>query len=166
MKRKIALVLLLVLALTGCKSGKTEPTAPPETQMPTEAEKPAAVGISMPEEAEPWQSAGTILCRELEAAGYTVTLVFGDGTAAGQEQQIAGLLEKQTDCLIVTPVDAVLPEKITETAKYLQTSAWKIFHAEVFQKPFCQDAVFSPRHGTKYGTRNNKMVKLCNLRLT
>lgn len=115
MKRKTALVLLLVLALTGCKSEKTEPTAPPETQMPTEAEKPAVVGISMPEEAEPWQDAGTILCRELEAAGYTVTLVFGDGTAAGQEQQIAGLLEKQTDCLIVTPVDAVLPEKITDT---------------------------------------------------
>ena len=106
----LSLLILTLLFLTEKNTGSTptSPTVP--TTLPvdlTSARSEKLVGICLPSQPD-WTNAGNQLQTQLLAQGYQVKLVYGDGSAEKQAQQMLDLIEQGAGCLVVAPVDAFL----------------------------------------------------------
>ncbi len=122
LKKRILCLLLaaLTVALGACAS--------PETPSGTTSETTAAVtesrsradmvaGICLPDQQDPrWDAEGQTLQQELENLGYRVRLVYAEGDAQTQAQQILDLTREKVDCLVVAAVDSALLTQAVETA--------------------------------------------------
>lgn len=118
MKKYIAMLLGVVLLLTGCNSqaAQTVPTTTPTTEVttaPTETTAPVIkprqetrIYISMPDESDPyWNKAGNDLLMLLQNLQYQATLGYAQGDAREQAAQLEEALNQGADCLIVAAVD-------------------------------------------------------------
>ena len=123
--KKIAAMLLagvMVLGLAAC-SKPAENAAPAEEKSAatTEASKEAApaeesaapaaegtqtVGIAMPTNSlERWNRDGAYLKEQFEAAGYATELTYSDNDANKQNNDIANMIAKDVDVLIIAAID-------------------------------------------------------------
>lgn len=127
--KKLIVLLLAVLLLTGCGSAESAPdtTAAPETTAVTTTvstepvQKPreeTRIFISLPDETSSyWSAAGEDLKMLLENLTYQVTLSYADADPFRQEEKLIDALEAGTDCLIVAPVDAFSLSVVGDAAK-------------------------------------------------
>ena len=133
MKKLIAmlLALVMVLSLTACGGGRTEPTtaAPAEkpAETPVEAteavvtggfEADATIGVSLPWlGTQNWKEAEEMFKAELEAAGFKPLIQAADQKVATQQQQIESMIQNGAKVIVVGPVDGSQLGAVLEEAK-------------------------------------------------
>ena len=96
-RRLFALILMLLLLLSGCAEEQVE-TQPPELTNNT-------VGISLPDHS--WSAYATQLNQLLKASGYQVIVEYADGDAQAQEAQVQTLVSMPVSCMILVAVDSL-----------------------------------------------------------
>lgn len=123
MKKLLAMILALVMALSlvAC-GGSSAPAEEPKDDAPA-AEEPAAeepaeepaegpaaatgkIGISMPTQSlERWNRDGSYLDEQFKAAGFETILTYSDNDSGRQVNDIQNMLAEDVDLLIVAAID-------------------------------------------------------------
>ena len=107
MKKVIALILVLVLALSMVACGGTKKDDGQKT-----------IGILMPtKEQTIWSIQGDRLVAGYQAAGYATEIEFAEDDAARQATQIENMISKGVDALVVVAVDGAALTDACEKAK-------------------------------------------------
>ena len=125
MKKLLAMILALVMALSlvAC-GGSSAPAEQPKDDAPAAeepaaeepaaeepaAEEPAAatgkIGISMPTQSlERWNRDGSYLDEQFKAAGFETILTYSDNDSGRQVNDIQNMLAEDVDLLIVAAID-------------------------------------------------------------
>lgn len=120
MKKLLAMILALVMALSlvAC-GGSSAPAEEPKDDAPAAeepaaeepaAEEPAAatgkIGISMPTQSlERWNRDGSYLDEQFKAAGFETILTYSDNDSGRQVNDIQNMLAEDVDLLIVAAID-------------------------------------------------------------
>ena len=135
MKKLFALLLALVmvLSMTACGGGRTEPapTATTPAAQPAEAdssaEAPAAaggfeagatIGVSLPWlGTQNWKEAEEMFKSELEAAGFKPIIQAADNKVPTQQQQIESMIQNGAKVIVVGPIDGTQLGAVLEEAK-------------------------------------------------
>ena len=135
MKKLIALLLALVmvLSMTACGGGRTEPapaaTTPAEkpaeangsTEAPAAAggfEAGATIGVSLPWlGTQNWKEAEEMFKTELEAAGFKPIIQAADNKVPTQQQQIESMIQNGAKVIVVGPIDGTQLGAVLEEAK-------------------------------------------------
>ena len=132
MKKLIALLLALVMvmSLTACGGGRTEPTAAPTEAAKTDApaateaapaagiEEGAVVGVSLPWlGTQNWKEAEEMFKTELEAAGFKPLIQAADNKVPQQQQQIESMIQNGAKVIVVGPIDGTQLGAVLEEAK-------------------------------------------------
>lgn len=98
LRRSAIGVLLLTLALTGCRAAADAPTG--------SSDGAGVVGIALPATADAtWSRGGDALARELSARGYRLDLQFAASDARTQGAQVRNMLTKGVDAVILAPLE-------------------------------------------------------------
>ena len=135
MKKLFALLLALVmvLSMTACGGGRTEPapaaTTPAEkpaeangsTEAPAAAggfEAGATIGVSLPWlGTQNWKEAEEMFKTELEAAGFKPIIQAADNKVPTQQQQIESMIQNGAKVIVVGPIDGTQLGAVLEEAK-------------------------------------------------
>ena len=134
MKKLFALLLALVmvLSLTACGGGRTEPTAAPTEAAKTDDAAPAAteaapasgieegavIGVSLPWlGTQNWKEAEEMFKTELEAAGFKPLIQAADNKVPQQQQQIESMIQNGAKVIVVGPIDGTQLGAVLEEAK-------------------------------------------------
>ena len=129
----LLLVLVMVLSMTACGGGRTEPapTATTPAAQPAEAdssaEAPAAaggfeagatIGVSLPWlGTQNWKEAEEMFKSELEAAGFKPIIQAADNKVPTQQQQIESMIQNGAKVIVVGPIDGTQLGAVLEEAK-------------------------------------------------
>lgn len=129
----LLLVLVMVLSMTACGGGRTEPapTATTPAAQPAEAdssaEAPAAaggfeagatIGVSLPWlGTQNWKEAEEMFKTELEAAGFKPIIQAADNKVPTQQQQIESMIQNGAKVIVVGPIDGTQLGAVLEEAK-------------------------------------------------
>lgn len=112
MKKIIALLLAVVMALGVSACAKTEVPAQTETPdanigTPSEASAESGlVGVAMPtKDLQRWNQDGSNMQAQLEAAGYTVDLQYAANDIPTQVSQIENMIANGCEVLVVASID-------------------------------------------------------------
>jgi len=121
MKKVIALVLALSLALVLVACGTSAPAASEEPSTPAESSEPVAeggkIGIAMPTKSlERWNRDGSFLQKEFEDRGYEVELVYSDNNVDKQVSDIENLIADKVDILVIAAIDGEALSTVLQTA--------------------------------------------------
>ena len=135
MKKLFALLLALVmvLSMTACGGGRTEPAPaattpaakPAEANSSTEApaaaggfEAGATIGVSLPWlGTQNWKEAEEMFKSELEAAGFKPIIQAADNKVPTQQQQIESMIQNGAKVIVVGPIDGTQLGAVLEEAK-------------------------------------------------
>ena len=135
MKKLFALLLALVmvLSMTACGGGRTEPAPaattpaakPAEANSSTEApaavggfEAGATIGVSLPWlGTQNWKEAEEMFKTELEAAGFKPIIQAADNKVPTQQQQIESMIQNGAKVIVVGPIDGTQLGAVLEEAK-------------------------------------------------
>ena len=135
MKKLFALLLALVmvLSMTACGGGRTEPAPaattpaakPAEANSSTEApaaaggfEADATIGVSLPWlGTQNWKEAEEMFKTELEAAGFKPIIHAADNKVPTQQQQIESMIQNGAKVIVVGPIDGTQLGAVLEEAK-------------------------------------------------
>ena len=135
MKKLFALLLALVmvLSMTACGGGRTEPAPaattpaekPAEANSSTEApaaaggfEAGATIGVSLPWlGTQNWKEAEEMFKTELEAAGFKPIIQAADNKVPTQQQQIESMIQNGSKVIVVGPIDGTQLGAVLEEAK-------------------------------------------------
>ena len=135
MKKLFALLLALVmvLSMTACGGGRTEPAPaattpaakPAEANSSTEApaaaggfEADATIGVSLPWlGTQNWKEAEEMFKSELEAAGFKPIIQAADNQGPTQQQQIESMIQTGAKVIVVGPIDGTQLGAVLEEAK-------------------------------------------------
>ena len=135
MKKLFALLLALVmvLSMTACGGGRTEPAPaattpaekPAEANSSTEApaaaggfEAGATIGVSLPWlGTQNWKEAEEMFKTELEAAGFKPIIQAADNKGPTQQQQIESMIQNGAKVIVVGPIDGTQLGAVLEEAK-------------------------------------------------
>ena len=135
MKKLFALLLALVmvLSMTACGGGRTEPAPaattpaekPAEANSSTEApaaaggfEADATIGVSLPWlGTQNWKEAEEMFKTELEAAGFKPIIQAADNKVPTQQQQIESMIQNGAKVIVVGPIDGTQLGAVLEEAK-------------------------------------------------
>ena len=114
--KRILVLLLAVLLLTGCGTAAPVETTTAPTTQPTEVTtvpttQPKTRGdmqifISLPQEDAHWKAAGEDLLMLLENLCYQVTLAYSDNDPLTQASQLEEVMNQGVDCILLAPVDS------------------------------------------------------------
>ncbi len=118
----LALTMVFALAACGGSGDAAEESAAGDAAEESAAEAPAeesaaggaaTVGIAMPTRSlERWNRDGEYLAEQFKAAGYNVELTYSDNDTTQQNNDIANLISKDVDLLIIAAIDG---ETLTQT---------------------------------------------------
>ena len=136
MKKLFALLLALVmvLSMTACGGGRTEPAPAATTpaaqpaeadssadEAPTAAggfEAGATIGVSLPWlGTQNWKEAEEMFKTELEAAGFKPIIQAADNKVPTQQQQIESMIQNGAKVIVVGPIDGTQLGAVLEEAK-------------------------------------------------
>ena len=139
MKKLFALLLALVmvLSMTACGGGRTEPapaaTTPAAPAAPAESgsaaapaapaaeagfEADATIGVSLPWlGTQNWKEAEEMFKTELEAAGFKPIIQAADNKVPTQQQQIESMIQNGAKVIVVGPIDGTQLGAVLEEAK-------------------------------------------------
>ena len=121
MKKLLALILALAMALSLVACGSTAPADKPadapaaDTSAAPAEDAPAAdaglagkkVGLAMPtQSSERWINDGANMKKQLEAKGAEVSLQYAEDDVQQQVSQIENLIAQQMDCIVIAAVDS------------------------------------------------------------
>lgn len=110
----ISLVVGVSMLLAAC--GTAAPTAAPTTA-PSGGGTQLAVGIILPTKDEPrWIQDETRFKDALQKAGYSVEILFSQGSSATEKQNVESLITKGVKVLIITPQDGTAAAAAAEEA--------------------------------------------------
>ena len=112
MKKLIALLLVLALALSMVACGGSEPTTPAEDEA-------AMIGVSMPTQSlQRWNQDGENMKAMLEDAGYQVDLQYGgDNDIPTQVAQIENMITEGCKVLVIAAIDGSSLTEVLKQAK-------------------------------------------------
>lgn len=112
MKKLIALLLVLALALSMVACGGSEPAAPAEDEA-------AMIGVSMPTQSlQRWNQDGENMKAMLEDAGYQVDLQYGgDNDIPTQVAQIENMITEGCKVLVIAAIDGSSLTEVLKQAK-------------------------------------------------
>ena len=138
MKKLFALLLALVmvLSMTACGGGRTEPapaaTTPAAPAAPADSgsaaapaapaatggfEAGATIGVSLPWlGTQNWKEAEEMFKTELEAAGFKPIIQAADNKVPTQQQQIESMIQNGAKVIIVGPIDGTQLGAVLEEA--------------------------------------------------
>lgn len=139
MKKLFALLLALVmvLSMTACGGGRTEPapaaTTPAAPAAPADSgsaaapaapaatggfEAGATIGVSLPWlGTQNWKEAEEMFKSELEAAGFKPIIQAADNKVPTQQQQIESMIQNGAKVIVVGPIDGTQLGAVLEEAK-------------------------------------------------
>ena len=139
MKKLFALLLALVmvLSMTACGGGRTEPapaaTTPAAPAAPADSgsaaapaapaaeagfEADATIGVSLPWlGTQNWKEAEEMFKTELEAAGFKPIIQAADNKVPTQQQQIESMIQNGAKVIVVGPIDGTQLGAVLEEAK-------------------------------------------------
>ncbi|MDD6372184.1 MAG: sugar ABC transporter substrate-binding protein [Eubacteriales bacterium] len=139
MKKLFALLLALVmvLSMTACGGGRTEPapaaTTPAAPAAPADSgsaaapaapaatggfEAGATIGVSLPWlGTQNWKEAEEMFKTELEAAGFKPIIQAADNKVPTQQQQIESMIQNGAKVIVVGPIDGTQLGAVLEEAK-------------------------------------------------
>ena len=136
MKKLFALLLALVmvLSMTACGGGRTEPApaattpaAPADSGSAAAPTAPAAtggfeagatIGVSLPWlGTQNWKEAEEMFKTELEAAGFKPIIQAADNKVPTQQQQIESMIQNGAKVIVVGPIDGTQLGAVLEEAK-------------------------------------------------
>lgn len=136
MKKLFALLLALVmvLSMTACGGGRTEPApaattpaAPADSGNAAAPAAPAAaggfeagatIGVSLPWlGTQNWKEAEEMFKTELEAAGFKPIIQAADNKVPTQQQQIESMIQNGAKVIVVGPIDGTQLGAVLEEAK-------------------------------------------------
>lgn len=139
MKKLFALLLALVmvLSMTACGGGRTEPapaaTTPAAPAAPADSgsaaapaapaaaggfEADATIGVSLPWlGTQNWKEAEEMFKSELEAAGFKPIIQAADNKVPTQQQQIESMIQNGAKVIVVGPIDGTQLGAVLEEAK-------------------------------------------------
>ncbi|HVI43196.1 MAG TPA: sugar-binding protein, partial [Anaerovoracaceae bacterium] len=112
MKKLIALIMVLALALSMVACGGSAPAAPAEDQA-------AKIGVSMPTQSlQRWNQDGANMKAMLEKAGYQVDLQYGgDNDIPTQVSQIENMITEGCKVLVIAAIDGSSLTEVLKQAK-------------------------------------------------
>ena len=129
----LLLALVMVLSMTACGGGRTEPAPaattpaakPAEANSSTEApaaaggfEADATIGVSLPWlGTQNWKEAEEMFKTELEAAGFKPLIQAADNKVPQQQQQIESMIQNGAKVIVVGPIDGTQLGAVLEEAK-------------------------------------------------
>ena len=139
MKKLFALLLALVMvmSMTACGGGRTEPapaaTTPAAPAAPADSgsaaapaapaatggfEAGATIGVSLPWlGTQNWKEAEEMFKSELEAAGFKPIIQAADNKVPTQQQQIESMIQNGAKVIVVGPIDGTQLGAVLEEAK-------------------------------------------------
>ena len=139
MKQLFALLvaLVMVLSMTACGGGRTEPapaaTTPAAPAAPADSgsaaapaapaatggfEADATIGVSLPWlGTQNWKEAEEMFKTELEAAGFKPIIQAADNKVPTQQQQIESMIQNGAKVIVVGPIDGTQLGAVLEEAK-------------------------------------------------
>lgn len=139
MKKLFALLLALVMvmSMTACGGGRTEPdpaaTTPAAPAAPADSgsaaapaapaatggfEAGATIGVSLPWlGTQNWKEAEEMFKTELEAAGFKPIIQAADNKVPTQQQQIESMIQNGAKVIVVGPIDGTQLGAVLEEAK-------------------------------------------------
>jgi putative multiple sugar transport system substrate-binding protein len=115
----IALVLVMVFALTACGSqdaGGNDPS--PSSSTPPSGDKVPTIGVTMPTKSlQRWNEDGANVKAALEAKGYKVDLQYADNKQDIQNSQIENQITMGVDVLVIASIDGGALGGVLQQAK-------------------------------------------------
>ncbi len=100
------------------QAAATEAPKAADTQAPAKPESKLAVGIVLPTKDEPrWIQDETRFNDALKAAGYSVEILFSQGSSAKEKENVEALLTKGIKVLIICPQDGTAAAAAAEEAR-------------------------------------------------
>ena len=133
----LLLALVMVLSMTACGGGRTEPapaaTTPAAPAAPADSgsaaapaapaatggfEAGATIGVSLPWlGTQNWKEAEEMFKTELEAAGFKPIIQAADNKVPTQQQQIESMIQNGAKVIVVGPIDGTQLGAVLEEAK-------------------------------------------------
>lgn len=128
MKKILAMILVLAMAISLVACGGTTPAQPSQSNdpKPSDSAKPAPsqssggpeVGIVLPTKDEPrWVQDETRFIDALRSTDYSVEILFSQGDSAKEKQNVEALIAKGIKVLIICPHDGAAAAAAAEAAK-------------------------------------------------
>lgn len=116
---KRLLVLLLALFVLGSSAAcSRSPSGKTNNSVATATTEGKTVGISVPNETDPrWQNDCAALSEKLEALGCQVVSAYAADNPSLQAYQIAAMIARPVDCLVVAAVDSLALPAVLQQAK-------------------------------------------------
>ena len=106
MKKFLALMLALIMALSLVACGQEAAAPAPEAGGEEVAESAGLVGVSMPtKDLQRWNQDGDNMKSQLEAAGYEVDLQYGANDIQQQVSQIENMIANGCKVLVIAAID-------------------------------------------------------------
>src|SRR3990172_405000 len=110
--------IMVVSGMTLAACATPTPTTAPTTAAPQPPATTLAVGIVLPTKNEPrWIQDETRFNDALKAAGYTVEILFSQGSSAKEKENVESLISKGVKVIIITPQDATAAAAAAEEAR-------------------------------------------------
>lgn len=115
----IALVLVMVFALTACGSQDVGGNDPgPSSSTPPSGDKVPTIGVTMPTKSlQRWNEDGANVKAALEAKGYKVDLQYADNKQDIQNSQIENQITMGVDVLVIASIDGGALGGVLQQAK-------------------------------------------------
>lgn len=115
----IALVLVMVFALTACGSQDAGGNDPgPSSSTPPSGDKVPTIGVTMPTKSlQRWNEDGANVKAALEAKGYKVDLQYADNKQDIQNSQIENQITMGVDVLVIASIDGGALGGVLQQAK-------------------------------------------------
>lgn len=122
MKKILAMILVLVMAISLVACGGNTPAKQPDggnqQQSTPPKSKGPAVGIVLPTKDEPrWVQDETRFTDALRSTDYDVEILFSQGDSAKEKQNVESLIAKGIKVLIICPQDGAAAAAAAEAAK-------------------------------------------------
>lgn len=118
MKKLLATLLVLAMAVSLVACGGTTPAAPSGNANPAPKAGEISVGIVLPTKDEPrWVQDETRFTDALKSTDYKVEILFSQGDSAKEKQNVEALIAKGIKVLIICPHDGAAAAAAAEAAK-------------------------------------------------